>query len=80
MLHTMGSEKSIIDQYGTSKDEKSDPMEEWRPRRPRCGSYVSNPFGNHGDIGDRRMRKLLSVQEVPLHPTSVRGSTISVES
>lgn len=54
---------SPIDQYGTPKEEKGDPMDEWSARQ-KFSRGSSNPFEDaHGDLGASGLRKLSSVRE-----------------
>ncbi|KAF8855238.1 aquaporin-like protein, partial [Acephala macrosclerotiorum] len=60
----VGSENSVVDRYGTPKDERSNPLEEWRSR---TSSPNSDPFDDaKGDLGDRRPSRLSSVLETPM--------------
>jgi aquaglyceroporin related protein len=62
-VQRIGSENSVLDRYGTPKDERSNPMEEWRSRGPSYRRSHGDPFDDqNADLGDRR---LSSVQEVP---------------
>jgi aquaglyceroporin related protein len=65
----LGSENSVVDRYGTPRDERSNPLEEWRSGGTSNGRNHSDPFGDQNtDLGDRR---LPSVQEVPSAACSV---------
>lgn len=66
------TENSVVDRFGTPKDERSNPLEEWRSRGPSYGRSHSDPFDDQkGDLGDR---KLWSVQEVPSGAASASAS------
>lgn len=63
------SETSVVDRYGTPKDERSNPLEEWRSRTT---SPSSDPFDDaKGDFGNRRPRHLSSLREVQTGRPSV---------
>jgi len=49
--------------YATPMDERGDPMEEWLAKQP---SNTTDPFDDpYGDLGNRRITRLSSVQEAP---------------
>ena len=79
-VHTMESENGVVGRYGTPKVEKGDPMEEWTAHRPQYTPQLPDPFdGYHGDLGERRMSRLSSVQEAPSLPISTGASTLSAD-
>ena len=63
------SHDSVVDPNFSPLHERGNPMEEWRTRAiPRSRS---DPFDDRaGDIGERSMNRLSSVQEVPTEPIS----------
>ncbi|KUJ13824.1 aquaporin-like protein [Mollisia scopiformis] len=63
------SETSVVDRYGTPKDERSNPLEEWRSRTTSPGS---DPFDDaKGDMANRRLSYLSSLREIPTGQPSV---------
>ena len=44
----VGSDNSVVDQYGTPKDERSDPMEEWKTLDRSYGKGHRDPLTNRG--------------------------------
>lgn len=65
----LASENSLVDRYGTPKDERSNPMEELR----FPSSYpVSDPFDDvKGDLGERRLGHSSGLSEVTSDSPSV---------
>ena len=48
-------ENSIFDRYGTPKDERSNPLKEWRSRGPPHGMRHSDPLNDlNADLDDGR--------------------------
>ena len=68
------SENNFVDGFGSPKDERSNPLEEWRSRGHSHRSH-SHPFDHqHTDLGDSRLSK---VQELPSRVCST-SSSVSV--
>ncbi|KAE8449070.1 hypothetical protein EG329_008658 [Mollisiaceae sp. DMI_Dod_QoI] len=69
------TENSMVDRYGTPKEERNNPMEEWKSHT----SY-HDPIsvdGLKGDLGERRSSRLSSLQEVSKENLASNASVFS---
>jgi aquaglyceroporin related protein len=61
----IGSENSVVDRFGTPKDERGNPMEEWQCRGASYKSRI-DPFDDqNADLGERRLSTLQEVSSSP---------------
>lgn len=78
-VQRVGSYNDVVHQCWTPSVEKGNPMEDWRPRWPSYRSSAYDPFEDqNGNLWDKGMRRLSSVQEVPSKSTSASASLASV--
>lgn len=69
-----GSQNSVVDTYTSSLHEKGDPIDDLSPRqvaRQNLDSFEDQ----HGDLGEKWMSKLSSVQEMPSQPVSATSTS-----
>lgn len=72
------SERSVVDRLGTPNEEKNNPMDDWLQGRQTHLLNKANRVED-SDLGNRRLSKLSSVEEIPSQTDSVATNPQSLD-